>query len=68
MIDWLVLCENLRDVGVRPLIKHRRFRPIDHAQNARIDGDRYRQRAMCETIFPTIKRTLCDTVHTRTWR
>jgi len=52
----------LREDGVRPLIKHREFRPIDHAHNARIDGPRYRQRAMCETVFSTIKRTLGDAV------
>jgi IS5 family transposase len=27
--DWLELSENLREEGVRPLIKHRIFRPID---------------------------------------
>jgi len=47
---------------VKPLIKHRDFRPIDHAHNTRIDGPRYRQRAMCETAFSTIKRTLGDAV------
>jgi len=57
----------LREDGVRPLIKHREFRPIDHAHNARIDGPRYRQRAMCETVFSTIKRTLGDAVRARTW-
>ncbi len=58
--DWMELREKLREEGVRPLIKHREFRPIDHAHNARIDGPRYRQRAMSETVFSTIKRTLGD--------
>jgi IS5 family transposase len=33
--DWQQLCEKLREEGVRPLIKHREFRPIDCAHNAR---------------------------------
>ncbi|MFC7251491.1 IS5 family transposase [Halomicroarcula sp. GCM10025324] len=65
--DWMDLREKLREEGVRPLIKHREFRHIDHAHNARIDGARYRQRAMCETVFSTIKRTLGDAVRARTW-
>jgi IS5 family transposase len=65
--DWMELREKLREEGVRPLIKHREFRPIDHAHNARIDGPRYRQRAMCETVFSTIKRTLGESVRARTW-
>ena len=61
------LREKLRENSVRPLIKHREFRPIDHAHNARIDGPQYRQQAMCETVFSTIKRTLGDAVRARTW-
>ena len=65
--DWMELRENLREEGVRPLIKHREFRPIDHAHNARIDGPRYRQRSTCETVFSTIKRTLGDAIRARAW-
>ena len=65
--DWMVLRENLREKGVRPLIKHRIFRPVDHAHNARIDGPQYRQRSMSESVFSTIKRTLGDAVRARTW-
>ena len=65
--DWMQLREKLREEGVRPLIKHREFRPIDHAHNARIDGPRYRQRTMSETVFSTIKRTLGDAVRARSW-
>ncbi|SDY35822.1 IS5 family transposase [Halobellus clavatus] len=65
--DWMELREKLREEDVRPLMKHREFRPIDHAHNARIDGPRYRQRAMCETVFSTIKRTLGDAVRARSW-
>ena len=35
--DWQRLCDRLGEEGIRPLIKHREFRPIDHAHNARID-------------------------------
>jgi len=47
--DWIDSREKLREEGVRPLIKHREFWPIDHAHNARIDGPRC-QRAMCEIV------------------
>ena len=60
------LREKLREEGVKPLIRHREFRPIDHAHNTRIDGHRYRQRAMCETTFSMIKRTIGDAVRART--
>ena len=65
--DWMALREKLRGKGVRPLIKHRIFRPVDHAHNARVDGPQYRQRSMSETVFSTIKRTLGDAVRARTW-
>ena len=65
--DWMDLREKLREEDVRPLIKHRIFRPIDHAHNARVDGPRYRQRSMCETVFSSIKRTHGDAVRARTW-
>ena len=31
--------DELRDNGVRPLIKHRIINPLDHAHNARMDRD-----------------------------
>ena len=65
--DWMALREELREKDVRPLIKHRIFRPVDHAHNARVDGPRYRQRSMSESVFSTIKRTLGDAVRARTW-
>ncbi len=61
------LREKLREEGMRPLIKHREFRPIDYAHNARIDRPRYRQRSTCESVFSTIKRTLGDAVRARAW-
>jgi IS5 family transposase len=65
--DWQRLREKLREEGVRPLIKHREFRPIDCAHNARIDGSLYGQRALSETVFSTIKRTLGHAVRARAW-
>jgi len=65
--DWIQLRENLREEGVRPLIKHPIFQPIDHAHNARIDGSLYNQRSMCEAVFSSIKRTLGDAERARAW-
>ena len=65
--DWMALREELRDEGVRPLIEHRIFRPVDHAHNARVDVPRYRQRSMSGSMFSMIKRTLGDAVRARTW-
>jgi len=65
--DWMDLREKLREEEVRPLIKHREFRPIDPRVVRVISGPRYRQRAVCETVFSTIKRTLGNTVRTRSW-
>ena len=41
--------------------------PLDHAHNARMDGDRYHQRSMAETVFSSIKRTLGSAVRARSW-
>ncbi|QKY16852.1 IS5 family transposase [Halorubrum sp. CBA1229] len=65
--DWQRLREKLREEGVRPLIKHREFRPVDCAHNARIDGSLHNQRALSETVFSTIKRTLGHAVRARAW-
>ena len=59
--------DELRTNGVRPLIKHRIFAPLDHAHNARLDSDRYHQRSMTETVFSSIKRTLGAAVRARSW-
>jgi len=64
--DWMDLREKLRKESVRPLNNHREFRPIDHVHNARTDRPPYCRRAMYETIFSTIKRTLGDAVRART--
>jgi len=65
--DWQRLRDKLREEGVRPLIKHREYRPIDHAHNARIDEALYAQRVLSETVFSVIKRTLGDAVRARRW-
>ena len=57
--DWL------RSEGVRPLIKHREFKPIDKAHNARMKKQDRGQRAMSETANSTIKRKYTDTLTTR---
>ena len=57
--------DELRENGIRPLIKHRIMNPLDHAHNARMDGDRYHQRSMSETVFSSIKRTLGAAVRAR---
>ncbi|AHG02914.1 transposase ISH9 [Halobacterium sp. DL1] len=59
--------DELRENGIRPLIKHRIMNPLDHAHNARMDGDRYHQRSMSETVFSSIKRTLGAAVRARSW-
>ncbi len=49
--DKQALRIGLRELGIRPLIKHRIFTPYDHAHNARIDEQRYNQRSMTETVI-----------------
>jgi len=65
--DWQQLREKLREEGVRPLIKHREFRSIDPRVVRVIDGALYGQRALSETVFSTIKRTLGHAVRARAW-
>uniref|UniRef100_UPI002B1D04D8 transposase n=1 Tax=Natrialba sp. PRR66 TaxID=3098146 RepID=UPI002B1D04D8 len=55
--DWQRLREKLREEGVRPLIKHREFRPVDCAHNARLDASLYGPRARSENVFSTKQRT-----------
>ena len=49
--------EILREMGIRPLVKHRVFAPYDHARNARIENDLYNQRSMTETVNSSVKRS-----------
>jgi len=59
--------DELRENGVRPLIKHRIMNPLEYAHNARMDSDRYHQRSMSQTVFSSIKRTLGAAVPARSW-
>ena len=65
--DKQALREALRELDIRPLIKHRIFAAYDHAYNARIDDDRYNQRSMTETINSAVKRSLGFAVRARSW-
>ena len=65
--DKNLLRERLRDLAIRPLIKHRIMAPCDHAHNIRIDDDRYHQRSMAETVNSAVKRSLGYAVRVRTW-
>ena len=65
--DKQSLREGLRELGIRPLIKHRIFAPYDHAHNARIDDTRYNQRSMIETLNSAVKRSLGFAVRARSW-
>ena len=59
--------ENLRDEGVRPLIKHREFKAYDHAHNARIDDELYHQRSMTESVNSSINRSYGSSLRSHSW-
>jgi len=59
--------DELHENGIRSLIKHRIMNPLDHAHNARMDGDRCHQPSMSETVFSSIKRTLGSAERARSW-
>jgi len=59
--------ESLREMGIRPLVKHRVFAPYDHAHNARISDDLYNQRSMTETVNSSVKRSGSGAVQAREW-
>ncbi len=65
--DKQALRKALRELGIRPLIKHRVFAPYDHAHNARIDEQRYNQRSITETVNSAVKRSLGFAVRARSW-
>jgi IS5 family transposase len=65
--DKKALREALRDLDIRPLIKHRIFAAYDHTHNARIDDDRYNQRSMTETVNSVVKHSLGFAVRARSW-
>ena len=57
----------LRENGVRPLIKHREFRPIRTAQNARLDEDLYNRRQIVEAVFRVLDQKYGASLQTRSW-
>ncbi|WP_273838060.1 IS5 family transposase [Halococcus sp. PRR34] len=65
--DKNALRERLRELEIRPLIKHCIRAPYDHAHNARIDEDLYAQRSMTETVNSAVKRSLGYAVRARDW-
>jgi IS5 family transposase len=65
--DKNALRERLREIEIRPLIKHCVRAPYDHAHNARIDEDLYAQRSMTETVNSAVKRSLGYAVRARDW-
>ena len=65
--DKNALREQLREIEIRPLIKHCIRAPYDHAHNARIDENLYAQRSMTETVNSAVKRSLGYAVRARTW-
>ena len=65
--DWDDLRQELRESGIRPVIKHREFSPLDMAHNARHDDDVYHRRPVAEAIFVALKQRYGDTLRARTW-
>ena len=65
--DWDALRQKLRDGGVRPVIKHREFYPLDMAHSARHDDTVYHRRSLVESIFFASKRRFGETLRARTW-
>jgi IS5 family transposase len=59
--------DTLRDLGIRPLIKHREFKSIDKAHNARMSKKDYNQRLKNETVNSALKRKYGDHVSSKKW-
>lgn len=65
--DDNTLRDRLRQAGIRPVIKHRRFFWYDYGHNARLDSEDYGQRWMAETAFSAIKRRFGSAVGLTAW-
>jgi IS5 family transposase len=65
--DWDELRHKLRKEGVRPVIKHREFSPLDAAHNARLDDETYHRRSVVESVIRSLKQRFGDTLRARTW-
>lgn len=59
--------DELRRMGIRPLIKHREYKPIDKANNKRMKSKDYHQRSMSKTVNSMLKRKYDDTLHTKSY-
>lgn len=55
----------LRPMGIRPLIKHREYKPRDKAHNARMKKEDYHRRSLSETVNSMMKRKYDDTLHAK---
>ena len=65
--DKNALREQLRELEIRPLIKHCIRAPYDHAHNARIDENLHAQRSMTETMNSAVKRSHSVAERARDW-
>lgn len=65
--DTKELRHPLRSQNIRPLIRHREFRSVDKAANARMNDDDYNQRQKVETVFSVLKRKYGDRIRSRKW-
>ena len=59
--------DELRRMGIRPLIRHREFKSIQKAHNKRMIGKDYHQRSLSETVNSMIKRKYDDTLYTKNY-
>lgn len=64
--DWAEFRHNLREEGVRLVIKYRIFSSLDAAHKARIH-DTYHRRSVVESVFASLRRCFDDTIRARTW-
>lgn len=55
------------ELGIRPLIKHREFGPLQKAWNARMSKELYNQRNQCESVRSSISRKYESHVRSRKW-
>lgn len=60
--------EELKQIGVRPIIMHREFNGKQKVWNAMIDKRLYHQRSKSETVFSAIKRKYDDELYGRSWQ
>ena len=63
---WDALRHELKDAGIRSVIKHRGFYGLGKAHNARHDKDAYHRRSIVEAIFFGQKHRFGETLRART--